>query len=159
MLKRTAVFVDLSNLYYCTHKKWPDRKINYKAYLDLCGENIYRAIAYGAHIDHQADGFIKCLKSFGFETKFKAPKEYQTDAGIRRKADFDCDIVVDMIRLINKVDVIVLGCADGDLLPGVEYVREHGIDVRILACGISRDLKDGASSWTEISESILENPS
>jgi len=155
---RTAVFCDISNLYYCVHKKWPGRKIDYEKYLAACGTPLYRATAYGAQMDHQADGFIKCLKAIGFECKFKAPKEYETDGHIRRKADWDSGIIVDMIRLIDKVDRVVLGTADGDLLPGVEYLREHGLEVNIIACGISRDLKDGSNSWQELNESFLENP-
>ncbi|MEK0324965.1 MAG: NYN domain-containing protein [Nitrosopumilus sp.] len=160
-MKHIAIFADVSNLYYCIGMKYPDRKLNYAAYYEYISELglIEQAIAYGAQLEREAEGFIYCLKSAGFEPKYKTPKTYRSDGKIKRKADWDVGIAMDLVRLAldKQYDMLVLGSADGDLCPLVEWLKELGIIVIILACGISRDLRLLADQAIEIPESLLEN--
>jgi len=107
----------------------------------------------------QANGFIACLKHLGFQPKFKQPKTYVTDAaksGILRKADWDVGITIDIVQTIARLDMIILGSADGDMLPVVEWAMNTGVEVVVIASGISLDLKDKATKFIEIPESFLE---
>ena len=161
MSKRIGIFADVSNLYYCVGKKFQDRKLDYEKYYDYVkplGE-IQQAIAYGAQMDDKAEGFIHALKKIGFRPKYKTPKTYTNDGKIRRKADWDVGIAMDMVTMIDKLDMILLGTADGDMEPVVTWALSKGVDVVILACGISKDLKDISTSWIEIPESMLEDKS
>ena len=157
-MKRIGVFADVSNLYYCVNKKF-NSKLDYEKYYDWIkplGE-IQQAVAYGAQMDDKAEGFIYALKKIGFYTKYKTPKTYVNNDIVRRKADWDVGIAIDIVTMIDKIDMIVLGTADGDLCPVVEWSLAKGADVIILACGISKDLKEIATKWVEIPESMLED--
>jgi len=159
-MKRLGVFLDVSNLYYCIQKKFPKRKLDYRKYkrfIEDLGE-IQQAIAYGAQMSSQADGFIYCLQQMGFHTKFKAPKVYPGEGeNVKRKADWDVGIAMDVVNMIDRFDMIILGTGDGDMLPLVEWCMRKGVDVVILATGISRDLKKQATKAIEIPESLLES--
>jgi len=159
-MKRIGVFIDVSNLYYCIQKKYPKRKLDYRKYkrfIEDLGE-IQQAIAYGAQMAKQADGFKYCLQQMGFQTKYKTPKEYGSEElGIKRKADWDVGIAMDVVNMVDRFDMVILGTGDGDMMPLVEWCMQKGVDVVILATGISRDLRAGATKAIEIPESLLES--
>ncbi len=161
MAKRIGVFADVSNLYYCIGKKFNERKLDYQKYWDFIKElgDIQQAIAYGAQINNEASNFIYCLKQIGFHAKYKSPKSYSNQPQFKRKADWDVGIAIDMVNMVDRFDMIILGTADGDLVPAVEWVQQRGVDVVVFACGISRDLKNIARQYIEIPESLLEDVS
>lgn len=158
-MKRIGMFVDVSNLYYCINKKYPRRKLDYRKYkrfVEDLGE-IQQAIAYGAQMSNQADGFKYCLQQMGFTTKYKVPKVYGNEStGITRKADWDVGITMDIVNMIDRFDMVILGSGDGDMLPVVEWCMRKGVDVVVIATGISRDLRSNATQAIEIPESLLE---
>lgn len=157
---RLGVFIDVSNLYYCIHKRYNNRKLDYKKYYDYISNmgEIKQAIAYGAQMKDEARNFIHCLDQIGFQAKYKKPKEFNNRGQIRHKADVDVEIVMDIVKRIDSFDRIVLGCADSDLAPMVEWVQEKGINVIVCATGISHELKETAHTCIEIPESLLETP-
>lgn len=156
--RRVFVAVDVSNIYYCAKMKFGGRRVNYRKLLDRCREygNVIQATAYAAQLDNQASKFFECLELYGFDVKIKIPKEYGSGDSIKRKADHDVNIAVDMIRQSSRVETIVLCTADGDLLPAVEYVQNIGCRVIIIGCGISNDLKNKCEKTIEIGPSFLE---
>ena len=157
-MKRIGVFVDVSNIYYCVGKKYEYRKLDYQKYIDFIKDfgELVKVIAYGSQIHNEATGFIRCLAKMGFQTKFKAVKSYGKDSEMVRKADWDVGIAMDIVSMIQRFDMIILGSADGDLTPVVDWAIRQGVDVVILACGISKDLKQLATQYIEIPESLLE---
>ena len=159
MSKRIGIFVDISNIYYCIGKKFDQRKLDYRKYWEFLQDmgDIQHAFAYGAQINNEARGFIHCLKQVGFEPKYKTPKDYHNKDNFKRKADWDVGIAMDIVKLIDRLDLIILGTADGDLTPVVEWAKEKGVDIIVLACGISRELKNAATKYIEIPESMLES--
>ena len=54
------------------------------------------------------------------------------------------------------LDMVVLGTADGDMAPVVQWCQGRGIPVVILASGISHELRDIVSKAIEMPESLLE---
>lgn len=160
-MRYIGIFADVSNLYYCIGMKYPNRKLDYVAYRKYVEDLgiVKHCIAYGAQLDNEAAGFIHCLKEAGYSPKYKCPKTYKTDDKIRRKADWDVGIAIDIVQLVldGQLDMVLLGSADGDLCPLVEWVQSfHKITVVVLACGISRDLRLLADKAIEIPESLLE---
>lgn len=157
-MKRIGVFVDVSNLYYCLRKKY-GRKLNYKKYVEFIEPmgTIAQAIAYGAKKkdDTETVNFINYLKHAGFWPKYKEPKSFNNVTSTASKADWDVGIAIDIVSMCDRLDLVVLGTADGDLEPVVKWLRTKGIDVIVLACNISRDLKSTATKWIEIPESLL----
>lgn len=160
-MKRIGVFVDVSNIYYCIGKKYEYRKLDYRKYLDFVRDfgDLVKIIAYGSQMTNEAAGFIHCLQKVGFQTKFKGVKTFTQGQEQKRKADWDVGITMDIVSMIDRFDMIILGTADGDLEPVVDWATRRGVDVVVLACGISRDLKDKATQYIEIPESLLEEQS
>jgi len=100
--------------------------------------------------------FISALRHFGYETKYQQPKISQNADGEKiRKADWDVGIAMDVVRMVGRLDTVILGTADPDMVPLVKYIQERGSVARIVACGISRELKDAADSYFEITEDML----
>ena len=162
MSKRIGVFMDVSNLYYCCNQRY-QAKLNYKAYIDFIKDygEVTQAIAYGAQLKNEAKKFITVLEHLGFQAKYKSPKTFEGVEGklsIKRKADWDVGIAIDIVQICLGVgvDTIFIGSADSDLTPVVQWAISRGVTVVILACGISRELKECATKWIEIPESMME---
>lgn len=155
MPKNIGVFIDVSNLYYCVLNKHEGRKLDYKklwAYLSELGE-IKTAYAYGAQVGKEAVRFIHRLEQIGFSTKYKTPKTYPDN---KKKANWDVGIAVDIITMMDRLDLIVIGSGDGDMCPIVDYCRTKGRDVLVIGSILSKELKEKATRWVEIPESLLE---
>lgn len=150
-MKRLGIFLDVGNLYYCIGKKFDKRKLDYRKYLkyveDL-GETT-RATAYGCQLNNEAVGFVHCLKQIGLQTKFKTVKTH--------KSNWDVGLSIDIVRMSERIDIVILGSSNPNLVPVVEYVTQLGVDVIVVACGISKELKDVATDFIEIPESMLED--
>lgn len=156
---KVGVYVEASNLFFCLKKSFK-KKLDYTKLMEFVQSfgPIKRAIVYGAQIGNQADRFIKILESVGFETRYKDVKQFQNRSGVRRKADWDVGISIDIVKdiLAKRVDYVILCSADGDFEPVVTWVREQGMDVIILAHKISRELREAATEWIEIPNSLFE---
>jgi len=159
-MKSIGIFADISNLYYCIANKYPKHKLNYQAYLDYCKDlgEIRFARAYGASIGREAQAFIRAIEEMGWETFYKEPKVYHKKDKIKRKCDWDVGIAVDMIQTMDKLDIIILGSADGDMSPAVAYAVRRGIQVIVIASGISNELRETATKCIEIPASFLDAP-
>ena len=74
--------------------------------------------------------------------------------GGAKKADWDVGIAVDGIRLSNSVDVIILMSGDGDFVPLVEYLKNTGTQVEIMAFSksASKQLQEVADDFFDLSE-------
>lgn len=159
LMKKILLVADVSNLYHSIKRKFGERaKLNYLKFVEsaIDGGELVKAIAYGVEVNNQVGNFRTALEHRGFETKFKKPKVFASSND--RKADQDIQIVVDIMEFVseNPVDVVVIGSADGDFAPCVRHLREKGIEVWILATGISYELRDTASRYGEITEEMLE---
>ncbi len=150
-----GLFVDVNNLFYCLGKKFEGRRLDYSKYYELAkGENMmYRAIAYGTQYSDDSIKFITCLRHLQFETKFRQP--IQVKDKHPRKVSPNVAIAMDIVRLQNKLDVVVLGSSEPELVPLVNWIRDSGRKCHILSAGISKELKSVADSWSEITEDLL----
>jgi len=157
MAKQIAVFADVSNLFYSLKSKFGGRKLDYKKFMDFIASfgEIKVAKAYGAQNKNEAQNFIYSLKKLGFETEWKKTKTYINKTSFNRKADWDVGMAVDMIIQSTRVDMMFLGSADGDMLPAIKYVKQMGVEVVVLASGISRELAEEIET-IEIAKSLLE---
>jgi len=160
-MRKLGVFVDLSNLYFCVGKRYKGRKIDYRAYINYLKDigTVELAYAYGTQRRaNEAELFYKTLKEIGFYVKNKQVKEYlDADKGrSRSKADWDVGMAIDILSMSDRFNTLVLGSADGDLEPVVNWCVNKGICVIVMATGISGDLKDRANESIEIPESLLE---
>ncbi|MEK7071890.1 MAG: NYN domain-containing protein [Patescibacteria group bacterium] len=153
--QRVAIFIDVQNLYHSAKNLYQAR-VNFGAILKLgvSGRNLIRAFAYVVRTKTgEEKPFFDALIKLGIETKVRDLQEY---FGGLKKADWDVGITVDAIRISPSVDTIVLVSGDGDFLQLIEYLRNQGKRVEVIAFGrsASAKLKDGsADEFIDIEES------
>ncbi|QQS22489.1 NYN domain-containing protein [bacterium] len=138
--QRIGVFVDVQNLYYSARNIY-NARINFNEILKEAVGNrrLIRAIAYVVKADMpEEQTFFEALEKAGFEVRIK---DLQTFAGGHQKGDWDVGIAMDIIKLMNKLDVVVLASGDGDFAPLLEYLQMSGQMTETLAFGKSTSSK------------------
>ncbi|MBX4204628.1 MAG: NYN domain-containing protein [Candidatus Doudnabacteria bacterium] len=138
--QRVGIFVDIQNLYYTARNVY-NARVNFTTILkDAAGDRpIVRAIAYGIKADMpEEQTFFDALKKAGFEVKLK---DLQTYYGGTKKGDWDVGIVMDIIKLLPKLDCVVLASGDGDYIPLLEYLQIQGVRVELVSFGKSTSSK------------------
>jgi len=73
-----------------------------------------------------------------------------------KKADWDVGITVDAIRISQSCDAIVLCSGDGDFLQLVEYLKNQGKRVEVVAFGKSSSakIKESADEFIDLEENL-----
>lgn len=134
--QRVGVFVDVQNLYYSARNMYNARvKFNEVLEEAVAGRKLIRAIAYVVEANMPEEHtFFEALEKAGYEVKRKG---LQTFAGGHQKGDWDVGITMDIVKLMNKLDVVVLCSGDGDYLPLLEYLQMSGQFTETLAFGKS----------------------
>lgn len=151
--QRVAVFIDSQNLYHSAKGKHRSN-VNYEELITAAvGERkLVRAFAYVIKAEETAESkFFEALEQIGIEIRVKDIQVFHTGA---KKADWDVGIAVDMIRLTEKVDVVVLASGDGDFLEVIRYCQSRGVRVEIMAFGetASSKLIDEADLFINLSD-------
>jgi len=149
--QRVAVLIDVQNMYHSA-KHLYNARVNFKEILNtaVAQRKLIRAIAYVVKTESgEEKPFFEALSRLGIETKIK---ELQVYFGGLKKADWDIGLAIDAIRLASLVDVIVIVSGDGDFVPLVEYLKNHGQLVEIIAFGksASSKLKEIADDFTDL---------
>lgn len=155
MSKKIGLFIDVSNVYYCVSMRYNNGRLDYEKFLEVVKKkgDLYRAIAYGAQVQDEAIDFTTCLKKIGYDTKYKRPRE-RPNKDLQR-INWSVGIAMDIVRIINNLDIVVLASASSEMASLIEWIKEKGVRVIVFACGISKDLKDVADEYIEIREELL----
>lgn len=158
MSNTVGVFVDTSDIYHKIRRKFDGEKLCYGAYFEKVVEwgTVQQAFAYGMQIEHEAGGFITCLKLNGFEVKFKRPRIIKIADREIKRCDWGIQIAVDVVKTINRLDLIVLGISNPDYIPLIQWIKDQGVKVTILASCVPKSLRDTADSVIEITTNYLE---
>jgi len=151
--QRIGVFIDVENLYHSAKNLFRAR-VNFKQILkDVVGNRkLIRAIAYVIKTETgEEKPFFSALEHLGIETKIKELQIY----GEFKKADWDVGMTVDAIKISSSLDVIILLSGDGDFVPLVEYLKNHGKQVEIVAFSksTSSKLKEVADDFWDLGKS------
>ena len=149
--QRVGIFIDVQNLYYSA-KNLFNCKVNFGEIVrsGVAGRKLIRAIAYVVRTPTgEEKPFFEALLSQGIETK---ERDLQIFFGGAKKADWDVGITVDVIRLTDILDVIILVSGDGDYIPLVEYMQNRGRQVEIMAFDktASSKLIEAADGYTDL---------
>lgn len=152
-MKTLSLFVDTHNLYLSVRQQFKRRKLDYSKYVGTFSDDvIYKALAYGFFVEKEAKKFISCLHLMGFEPKYKKRIPDQLFEN-----DWDLEIMLDIIKLIDKSDVIVIGSSHKKFVPVVQWIKEQDTECVIFSSNIPTELKEAASSYVEITEDMLED--
>lgn len=149
--QRVAVLIDVQNLYHSAKNLYGAR-VNFREILKLAvsQRNLIRAFAYVVRTKTgEEKAFFEALTKLGIETRVRDLQEF---FGGLKKADWDVGITVDAIRISPSVDTIVLASGDGDFLQLVEYLKNQGKRVEIIAFGKSASarLKETADEFLDL---------
>ena len=123
--QRVGVFIDTQNMYYSARSIF-GRKANFGA---IVGEavkdrKLIRAIAYVVRTKTEEEKpFIDALSSLGIELREKDLMEYLSG---QKKADWDVGLTMDIVRILDTLDVVVLVSGDGDFVYLADYVKGRG---------------------------------
>ena len=128
--------IDVQNLYHSAKNLYQAR-VNFGEILKLAvsNRNLIRAFAYVVRTKTgEEKPFFEALTKLGIETRVKDLQEFY---GGMKKADWDVGIAVDAIKMSPNVDTIVIASGDGDFTPLVEYLKNQGKRVEVIAFGRS----------------------
>lgn len=148
--QRVALLIDVQNLYHSARALF-QRRVNFKELLNAAlGERrLIRAFAYVVRTKTgEEKPFFEALNKLGIEMRVKDLQEYY---GGMKKADWDVGIAVDAIKTSEIVDVVVLASGDGDYIPLVEYLKNQGRRVEVMAFG-----RSASSRLKEIADEFID---
>ena len=138
--QRVEVLIDVQNLYHSAKNLYHAR-VNYQEVLKnaISGRKFIRAFGYVVRTKTgEETPFFDALGKIGIETRVRDLQEWYGGA---KKADWDVGIVIDAIRTAPGLDVIVLCSGDGDFIALVEYLKNQGKLVEVMAFGRSTSSK------------------
>lgn len=149
--QRVAVLIDVQNLYHSARNLYQSR-VNFREIVKAAvgRRNLIRAFAYVVRTKTgEEKPFFEALTKLGIETRIRDLQEFYDGL---KKADWDVGITVDAIRIAPSVDTIVLGSGDGDFLQLVDYLKNQGKRVEVIAFGrsASAKLKESADEFIDI---------
>jgi len=151
--QRVAVFLDVQNLYHSAKNLYNSRvDFNKVVETAVSKRNLIRAFAYVIRTKTgEEKAFFEALSNLGIEIRVKDLQEFY---GGLKKGDWDVGITVDAVRMSSGVDVIVLVTGDGDFEPLVEYLKNKGKRVEVIAFerSASLKLKEAADEFINLEE-------
>lgn len=147
---RVGVFVDNVNLYLQCKNRY-GASANHELLLEkaVAGNHLHRAIAYGVRFGDAMDRWRQALEQLGYEIREKEP--------VNGKADWDLAMVVDVWRMIDRLDMVVIVSGDGDFVPLIERCHELGKLVRVMGVEgyTSRALIDACDEFVPVTEADI----
>ena len=152
--QRVGVLIDVQNLYHSAKNLYQAR-VNFREVLKLAvsERNLIRVFAYVVRTKTgEEKPFFDALTKLGIETRVRDLQEFY---GGQKKADWDVGIVIDAIKIAPSVDVLVLASGDGDFISLVEYLKNRGKRVEVIAFGRSSSarLKEIADEFIDLEDS------
>jgi uncharacterized LabA/DUF88 family protein len=130
--QRVGIFIDTQNLYHSARTMFQSN-VNYKNLIDtaLDSRQLVRAFAYVIKSPKGDEAaFVEALKELGIEIKIK---DLQIFYGGEKKADWDVGIAMDIVRMSDKLDAVVLVSGDGDFTEVLKYIKSRGIRAEVIA--------------------------
>ena len=159
--QRLGIFVDVQNMFYSA-KLLHQSKVDYGRLLrEITGtRHLVRAMAYIVQKpDVNQAGFHEALTRFGYELKIKELKlrPEAEGRGATVKGSWEVGMTVDAMMMAPKLDTMALVTGDGDYVPLVEALKQHGCRVEIYSFERSTagELIRAADQYIPIQESWI----
>lgn len=172
-MNKALVCIDKSNLvYYCNNKGWRFNYKELKRHLStlfgqakfilydgiMCREHYMYRHKEASQSDYESFVsdklfFFKCVEKEGFtvEWKYTAQIYAWETRGYIHKCNFDVEITIDALRLINDYDIFVLLSGDRDFLKLIRYLNgQHKKTVIIYPSGRCSPQLIMSTSWQSI---------
>lgn len=152
---RVGIFVDVQNIFYAA--KPFNARLDFEKLLELSvgKRRLIRAIAYVVQSpDVDQSNFISMLQQKSYEVKIKDLRQRSDGSA---KGDWDMGMAIDIMRFVDKLDVVVLVSGDGDFVPLVDLVKTLGPRVEVISFtyNTARDLINSADEHIPIEDALL----
>lgn len=156
---RVGVFIDTQNLYHSA-RDLHERTVNFETLLSVAvaERELVRAVAYVVERegDTGARPFIYKLSTLGYKVRrMNLQLHHVSEQGKPIwEGNWDMGMVADMTRLVDALDVIVLGSGDGDFADMMEVFQERGKRVEVIAFRehTAQKLIDVVDKFTHLAE-------
>lgn len=154
---RTALFVDVQNIYYTTRQAF-NSHFDYNAFWAHVSQDrqIIAAIAYAIDRgDTRQQQFQRILRAIGFDVKLK-PFIQRSDG--TAKGDWDVGITLDVVRWAPEVDIVTLVSGDGDfdlLLQAVQQQFKVQTEVYGVESLTASSLRQASNHFVPITRELL----
>ena len=151
------MFIDVQNMYYSARNIYGS-KVNYGNIVKAAAGNqkLIRAVAYTISTKTGDElPFFEALHKSGIEVNTKELLEYESG---QKKGDWDVGITVDIIRMLDTFDVVVIVSGDGDYVPLGEYIKNRGRIFHVVSFreSTSSKLVEAADIYTNLSDNLGE---
>ncbi len=151
MSKNVAMFVDVANMYYAARGQ--DVDVDYVALLKHAtkGRDLIRAYAYTG-LDPENENQRKFIDFLGKNGYKPVVKDIRKFGDGRMKANLDIELVVDLFRLADRMDIAVIVSGDGDFAPAIRALQDQGVRAEVISFkpNTSSDLIAVADEFTDI---------
>ena len=151
MSKNVAMFVDVANLYYSARGQEVD--VDYVALLKHAtkGRDLIRAYAYSG-LDPENENQRKFIDFLGKNGYMVLTKDIRKFGDGRTKANLDIELVVDLFRLADRMDIAVIVSGDGDFAPAIKALQDKGVRCEVISFrpNTSSDLLAVADEFQDI---------
>jgi uncharacterized LabA/DUF88 family protein len=149
--QKVGIFIDTQNLYHSARSLF-NANVNYKSLVEsaVLGRRLIRAFAYVIKAESNDESkFFEALAEMGIELKIK---DLQVFYNGEKKADWDVGIAMDIVRMSEKLDAVVLVSGDGDFTEVLKYVRSRGLRAEVMAFRktTSSKLLEETDSFTDL---------
>jgi uncharacterized LabA/DUF88 family protein len=149
--KNVAMFVDVANMYYAARGQ--DVDVDYVALLKHAtkGRDLIRAYAYTG-LDPENENQRKFIDFLGKNGYKPVVKDIRKFGDGRMKANLDIELVVDLFRLADRMDIAVIVSGDGDFAPAIRALQDTGVRCEVISFkpNTSSDLISVADEFMDI---------
>lgn len=150
--RRVGIFIDVQNMYYSARNIY-GAKVNFGNIVKAAtgDQKLIRAMAYTISTKTGEERpFFEALQGMGIDIRTKELLEY--DSG-HKKGDWDVGITIDVVRMLDMLDVVVMVSGDGDYCALAEYVKNRGRIFHVVSFreSTSSMLVDAADIYTNLS--------
>lgn len=156
--ERVALFIDVQNMWYAARQQHGmAARVDFEKLMQAAvnDRRLIRAYAYVIQTPEvDQSGFVTMLEQFSYEVKRKDLRRRSDGSA---KGDWDMEMAIDMIRMAEKVDVVILASGDGDFVSLIQLLKELGPRVEVFSFphNTARDLMETADHYHPIDASLL----
>lgn len=156
--ERVALFIDVQNMWYAARQQHGfSARVDFEKLMQaaVSDRRLIRAYAYVIQTPEvDQSGFVTMLEQFSYEVKRKDLRRRSDGSA---KGDWDMEMAIDMIRMAEKVDVVILASGDGDFVSLIQLLKELGPRVEVFSFphNTARDLMETADQYHTIDASLL----
>lgn len=144
---KTALLLDVHNLYLSINKKYPGRVLNYTKLVELLqkeGFDLFHKVAYGRQPEEKVRSFSTMLKKNGFEIYF-GNTPHNIEMALK---------AADLIHT-SKIECLVLGTNYFEAGRILRYARDHGIQTMSIGVDLPEFFNGFSQVW-ELDDSLFQ---